>query len=278
MGLPELTILLSVYKNDNPIFLKECLDSLFIQTIIPDEILVIQEGETTVEIEQVLNSFSQKFSNLFSWEKISFQNGPLNYGLPASLNFGIEKAKFKYIGRIDTDDICMPNRVEIQKKYAAEHPDVALFGANIEEWNESMDHCISRRNVPSEHAAILKFSKWRNPFNGPTVVFKKEIALKLGGYPIVASNEDYCFWAKFLKDGYKTGNIDLPLVRMRGGDSILIRRSSKRYQLGDIMSINYLYKIRFYSFLQYVTHRILKMLIRNLPFNLFKKVYRVVLK
>ena len=271
---PKFSMLLSVYKRDNVDFLNECIESIFNQTIFPDEILIIQEGDVSKELTSVLDFWIQKFNGILKVYKIPFQNGPMGFGLPASLNYGISVANYEYIARMDTDDICVTNRIEIQKKYAYENPEVSLFGSNIEEYDQYMIKKTGNRNVPYNHSEIIKYSKYRNAFNGPTVVFKKNIAIKLGGYPIVASNEDYCFWALFILNNYKITNQDYNLVKMRGGDEILHRRSSKRYRQGEVDSLLFLKNINFFSQKMFIFHLISKFFIRRMPLFFIRKIYK----
>ena len=122
--------------------------------------------------------------------------------------------------------------------------------------------------------------KWKNPFNGPAAVFRRDVALGLGGYPIVASNEDYCFWAEFMIKGYTVGNIVESLVKMRTGRSMIPRRKSKRYRMGTIQSNSYLYSIGFFSFHHFVWHTCVNSILRRLPTSIFYllqyKIFRYV--
>ncbi len=272
-SLPAVTMLLSVYKNDQPVALDECLGSIYDQTIQPEEVLVVQEGPVSEAVEAVLDKWIAAFGTKFSLIKVPPQKGPLNFGLPASLNIGIGLAKYEYIMRMDTDDICTANRVDSQKKFAQEHPQVDLFGCHIEEFDETFSTKTGERKVPLTHASIVKMATWKNPFNGPTVVFKKSVAIELGGFPIVASNEDYCFWGLFVKAKRIMANQDEYLVKMRGGDQIVVRRSSRRYQKGEVMALKYLREIGILSTYQYYVHLIGKLVIRNLPFKAVKRIY-----
>jgi len=272
------TILLTVYSRSNAEYLDECLKSIFEQTYLPNEVLLIQEGEITIETDLIIQKWKNNFKDLFTHKIIPFQNGPMGFGLPSSLNIGIKESKFEYIIRMDTDDICDKKRVEKQLLFADNNPEIDLFGSHIIEFDEELKVETGKRIVPLSHNDIIKYSKFKNPFNGPAVVFKKDVALELGGYPIVASNEDYCFWALFIKNNKKLQNQDEYLVSMRGGDGIIDRRSSRRYRKGEIMSLKYLKAIKFFNFFEYYTHLILKTIIRNMPFVFVKFFYNKILR
>ena len=278
MNKLKISFLLSVYKNDNPVFLSQCLDSICMQTILPDEIIVVQEGEVSDEITSVINNFADIFENLFTLFKLPYQNGPMGYGLPNCLNYGIKNAIGDYIFRIDSDDICELNRVEIQKKYIIQNPSIDLFSSDVIEFDEKMLVAGKTRSLPISQNKIIKYAKFRNPFNGPSVVFRKDKAIKLGGYPNIPSNEDYCFWILFILDESNLGNINKPLVKMRGGDGIIFRRSSKRYRLGEIESIKFIYNTGFFSFSLFSFHLIFRNLFRLLNRKLILIFYKIFLR
>ena len=274
----KASILLTVYSKSSGKFLDECFKSIYDQTHLPNEVLLIQEGEIASETHDVIEKWKLKFKDIFTHKIIDFQNGPMGFGLPSSLNYGIKEAKFEYIIRMDTDDICDKTRIEKQLIFADNNPEIDLFGSHIIEFDEELKVETGRRQVPLLHNNIIKSSKFKNPFNGPAVVFKKDVALELGGYPIVASNEDYCFWALFIKKNRKLKNQDEYLVNMRGGDAIIDRRSSKRYRKGELMSLQYLRNIGFFNSYEYYAHVILKTIIRNMPFIFVKQFYNKILR
>lgn len=272
------TMLLTVFSRSNAEYLDQCMKSIFEQTYLPNEILLIQEGDITIETNLIIQKWKNNFKDLFTHKIIPFQNGPMGFGLPSSLNIGIKEAKFEYIIRMDTDDICDKKRVEKQLHFADNYPDIDLFGSHILEFDEELKIETGRRKVPLSHKSIVKSSKFKNPFNGPAVVFKKQVALELGGYPIVASNEDYCFWALFIIKNKKLQNQDEYLVNMRGGDGIIDRRSSKRYRKGELMSLRYLRKIGFFNSYEYYSHFFFKTIFRNMPFIFIKQFYNKLLR
>ena len=83
---------------------------------------------------------------------------------------------------MDSDDISVNNRIELQLKEFEKNSELVLCGTNISEFYESIDNIIGSRNVPSEYVQIIEFSKKRNPFNHPSVMFKKNIVKEVGSY------------------------------------------------------------------------------------------------
>jgi glycosyltransferase involved in cell wall biosynthesis len=269
--MPTFSALLSIYKNDKYEFVRDCIDSLINQKGAKfDEIMVIVEGQINQEI---LGYLIENKSGLIKYYILDDVRGPLNYGLPSCLNFGIYSCTSDYIVRIDSDDISTSNRlVEIQK-FTKGNPDVALFGSQIQEFDETMFFPSKKRLVPTNHSSILSYGKFRNPFNGPSVVFNRRIAVQLGGYPQVASNEDYCFWILFMKMGYIVGNIDLVLVHMRAGSELIKRRKGKRYAKGEFQSLKYLYCMGWISFPSFFFQITFRRILRLLPLKVLEFIY-----
>lgn len=277
MHSPTISFLLSVYYKDDPQVLEDCLESILHQTQTADETIIIVEGELSTELKKVLEDYKKKILNCNIMTLHSVP-GPMKFGLPACLNYGIHLSSSDYILRIDSDDINDLERVEIVKKFIAKKPNILLGGSNIIEFDENMIVAGKSRIVPENNDDILKFSKYRNPFNGPSVFFHRETAIMLGGYPLIASNEDYCFWVKFLKNKLPTYNIQKNLVKMRAGKAIIKRRSSKRYIIGEWQSIRFMYGIGHFSFTFYILQIISRTFIRLFPLKMIQLIYNSLLR
>src|ERR1035437_10171022 len=103
-------------------FLYEAIDSVLKQTFRDFEFLIIDDS--TDRSYEIAKSFSD------SRIRIIKNNPPL--GMRKSSNIGIREAKGKYIARMETDDICAPNRLEKQYRFMEEHPEVTVSGCLIE--------------------------------------------------------------------------------------------------------------------------------------------------
>lgn len=277
MPKPTISFLLSVYFRDNPKVLDACLQSILDQTDTANETIIIIEGELSNELKQVIDKFQKQINNCIV-AILDSVPGPMKFGLPACLNYGIHLSSSDYILRIDSDDINDPKRVQIIREFIHDNPDISLGSSNVIEFDENMVIEGKSRVVPEKHEEILRFAKYRNPFNGPAAFFRRESAIMLGGYPLTASNEDYCFWVKFLKYGLKTQNIPENLVKMRAGRELIKRRSSKRYIQGEWQSLRFLYGIGHFSFTLYLTHFFSRSALRLLPVNFIQYIYNSFLR
>ena len=124
----KFSVLMSVYKNEKPEYFRAALESVLSQTMMPDEIILIRDGEVPVELQNVIDSFVNGNKTLFTYIPLD-KNG----GLGNALNIGLKEAKNELVARVDTDDICVPTRFEKQVTFMIAHPDISVCGGQIYE-------------------------------------------------------------------------------------------------------------------------------------------------
>lgn len=220
MGFSVLT---SVYKNDSPAFFKEAMDSLLNQTLLPDEIILVRDGPVPPELQEVVDGYV-KDNALFHYIPLQ-KNG----GLGNALNIGLREAKHELVARMDSDDICRPDRFERQIKFYEEHPEVSVCGGQIMEFIHSPAEPVGKRSVPRSNEEIRRFLQSRNPFNHMTVMFKKSEVMKAGSYIELHLVEDYYLWCRMFLQGAVFGNLDEVLVDARIGADMYRRRGGYKY-------------------------------------------------
>lgn len=220
----EFSVLMSVYYKENPEYLKLSLDSVIKQTVPAAEIVLIKDGPLTKELDDIINQYSDKYAGLF--RVFSLEE---NVGLGKALNYGVQRCKYDLIARMDTDDIVVPERFELQVNEFIKDKELVLCGGYIAEFARDPLIISGYRKVPLTQAAILKFAKKRNPFNHMTVMFKKKAVLEAGNYQDMPYFEDYWLWVRLLQKGYAVKNIDYVLVNVRAGVDMLGRRGGWEY-------------------------------------------------
>lgn len=218
------SVLISVYKNERASNLDMALNSIENQTVQPDEIILIEDGPLTPSLETVIKKHQQK-----SKDKLKCYKFDHNMGLGYALNFGVNKCSNNIIARMDSDDISVPNRFELQLKKFESEPNLALLGGQVYEFENKIDNVVSKRWVPLNEMEIRAFLKYRNPFNHPTVMFKKNAVLNVNNYSNFKGFEDYDLWSKFIEHKYKVANLSELLVLMRTDEGLYSRRGGIRY-------------------------------------------------
>jgi len=191
----NFSVLLSLYIKEKPEFLRECLESLKNQTLPATEIVMVFDGAITPELETTVVEYTTVLP-------LKIIRLPKNVGMGNAFNEGLKHCSYEWVFRMDTDDICIPERFEKQVSFIKEHPNVILFGSHIAEFNNNINEVVSYRNVPISNKAIRNFSLFRTPFNHMTVAYKRDIAIEVGGYRAYLL-EDYNLWLRIIAKGYE---------------------------------------------------------------------------
>lgn len=223
--MTPFSIITSIYKNDKPEFVRVSLDSMLInQTVKPTEIVLVRDGLVPVTLEAVLIEYETRYPNVFNIIRLE-QNG----GLGNALKLGVETAKYDIVARMDSDDICLPNRFELQLKYMELHPNVDIIGGQMTEFIDTPNNIIGKRIVPCTNDEIYNFMKNRCALNHVTVMFRKEAVLKAGNYQDWFWNEDYYLWVRMMIAKCKFANVPNVLVNVRSGADQYARRGGRKY-------------------------------------------------
>lgn len=268
--LKKFSVLISIYYKENPICLKQSLESVFTQTLIPNEVIVVKDGPLNAELDNVINGYVSRFPLLFVIIEL-----PINKGLANALNEGMKHAKFDIIARMDTDDICIPNRFEIQVNYLLNN-DLDIVGGQIVEFSKNIEDVVSIREVPLQHDEIVRFMRFRSPFSHPTIVFKKESFELLGGYDPTIFPEDYDFFVRAYLAGFKFGNVRENVLYFRLGENLseaIKRRWGIKYAFNEIKLYKKFLKLGFYNYLDFMKVLLFKIPLRIIPFKIYSYIY-----
>lgn len=218
------SVLLSVYKNEKSAFLQQALDSMFGQTVPPNEVVLVEDGPLTDALYATLDSFTATYGNRF--KRVVNER---NLGLGLALQRGLKQCSNELVARMDTDDVSKPDRCEKQLAYFMRYPDTDVVGTWIEEFDTDIERIESVREVPAEHEEICSFLKKRCPFNHVSVMFKKSAVENAGGYMDWHYNEDYYLWIRMYMCGCRFANLPESLVSVRTGKDMFARRGGKAY-------------------------------------------------
>lgn len=267
----NFSVLLSVYKKENPLYLNEALRSIWDeQTLKPDQIVMVKDGTLTPELNKVIDRWKVKLPDIFLVVELSE-----NVGLGAALNEGLKYCKYDLVARMDTDDISLSQRFEKQVAFMEANPDISVSGGIFERWDENFSKFLDYRSFPQNNVEILKFAKWRNPLNHPCAIYRKSIVLSVGGYPPFRKSQDYALWSLMLKNDYKFANINETLLKMRYGEGFLDRRGFDYFKK-ECDVLKYQHKIQFINTYEFVRNISVHFLIRVSPKFIRKILYKCV--
>lgn len=147
---------------------------------------------------------------------------------------------------MDGDDVCVPYRLEAQVAYLDSHPEVGIAGGDIEVVDRDLRH-LSVRRYAKDAKRLIRRSFIRNPLAQPTVMLRKSVLDRIGGYdPKCERAEDYELWLRAIKKSVVLANMDKILIKYR----VLAEYSKKRdkrnwnYSIyGKIKNFNFRYPI-----------------------------------
>ncbi len=266
--------LLSLYYKESPIYLKQCFESIWDnQTFRPSEIVLVLDGPIGSELQVCVDSWQHKIGSVLKIIPLAE-----NVGLGKALNEGLKHCSNDWVFRMDTDDICTPDRFEKQVAFIQQNPDIVLFSGQVIEFDQNISDANVLKTVPIGFDEIKKFAQKRCPFNHMAVAYKKSIIEKIGGYQHHLFMEDYNLWLRVIGAGYQVGNLSDVIVYARVGNGMHARRKGYQY----IKSEKQLLKLKKELKLQNPIHANMLFLIRSvfrlMPSSMLGKIYNTFLR
>lgn len=260
----KYSVLMSLYKKENPEYLRIAIDSMLNQTVAPDEIVLVEDGPLTDDLYAVLDEYPM----------LHRVKNETNLGLGLALNVGLKECRNELVARMDTDDCSKPDRCEKQLQRFLEKPYLAIVGSHIDEFIGDTSNVVSQRIVPTTSEEIYKFAKKRSAFNHPVVMYSKTAVLENNGYADLKRNQDVDLFGRMLFNGYKAENIDEALLWFRSSDELAKRRKSWQNTWSYIATIRNFWKMGYSSFSDYAIVGIAQTGMYLMPIKLQNYLYK----
>ncbi len=199
---PLVSVLMPVYKTAP--YLREAMDSILSQSFTDFELIVLNDCSPD-NADEILDSYHDP--------RIVRYTGERNVGLSNVLNVGIELSRGRYIARMDSDDLSLPERFRVQIDYLEEHPEIdlvsvgmQLFGEKDEIWIREQDPEKVKINALFHSPVLHASSVWRkHRFEENGLRFRQEMV----------PAEDYDLWTRALIKGLKLVNLPMVLYKYR---------------------------------------------------------------
>jgi glycosyltransferase involved in cell wall biosynthesis len=214
----QLSVLLPVWAADRPDFLTEAfVSTVDSQTRRPDQVVVVRDGP-------VAGGLAKRIEELAAASAVAVDvvELPRNVGLGPALDAGLRACRHPIVARMDADDISLPHRFAVQLPIICAGADIV--GSGLLEFDTDPDHVVGRRIPRTDPTAIRRRARTATPFHHPTVMYRRELVLSVGGYTDFALMEDYLLWAKLILAGARVANLAAPLVKYRVGAGAYARR------------------------------------------------------
>ncbi|NGZ15554.1 glycosyltransferase [Vibrio aestuarianus] len=214
----KISVLMSLYKKESPSFLRLSLVSLVNQTRLPDQVVIVFDGPVGGALEQIVD----EYAGILPITKVKLDQ---NAGLAQALNKGLANCSGDLVARMDTDDICLPERLEKQEHYITSNRlDIVGTAASVVDFTGEV---TGVRVNPERHEDIVG-KLWCNPFIHPSVMFVKASLEKIGAYDSgLRRRQDYELWFRAAKNGLRFGNLQDKLIEYRFDQHTLQKQSPK---------------------------------------------------
>ena len=271
--MEKYSVLMSVYYKENPLWLKESIESMLNQTVRCDEFIIVKDGKLTDELNNIIEKYVKEHKGLFKIIELKE-----NQGLGIALKIGMENCKNEFVARMDSDDYSVPERCEKELKMFEKNPNLHIIGSNIAEFIDDIENVVSYRELPINDKEIKQFAKRRNPFGHPSVMFRKSKVMEAGNYRNYYLCEDYDMWIRMIKHNANCLNFKEILVYMRVSKDFYKRRGGIKYLKTILKFKREQYKSGFYSLKDYIISSTASIAICLMPNTLRDLIYRKLLR
>ena len=269
----EYTVAMSVYAGEKPANLAASLQSMFEQTVPCAELILCCDGELTPALDEVIARYTALFGG-----RMRVLRSSRHVGVGACANAALKAARTEMIVKMDADDISLPERCEKQLRLMEEEPALDMCGAFLEEFDDITGEPISVKAVPEASAEIRRYARRRNPFNNPTLVYRKNAALAAGGYAVKGRCEDYDLVVRMLMSGSEGANIPEVLLRYRVTAGNMERRRNLANTRGFIEVRYKIYNAGFSSLTDFLIPCAAQIMLFLMPKKITKIFYDILRK
>jgi glycosyltransferase involved in cell wall biosynthesis len=256
---PLVSVVMAIHDSVNIEYLKKSINSILNQTLTSKELFFILDGVCSHDKIDYLENIKSKYSGIYIFHLDE------NRGPAMARNLAIKNSKAKYIAVMDSDDISLPNRLEVEVEFMEKNRDVSVVGSACQVINED-DEVTGYRFLPDTPKKLLNYAPFFCPLNNPTILARSEIFLNFKYKNEYRYGEDHRLWLEILAAGYKIANINEPLLKYRVCSNLYKRRVGYHKAKTDFLNRMYALIITPYYKMPFViTFAVLIALTRFLP-------------
>jgi glycosyltransferase involved in cell wall biosynthesis len=264
------SLLMAVYAGDRPDFVRRAFcSSVHEQLRRPDEVVLVQDGPVSPELEATL-------VGLCAGAPVPVTRVHLtdNCGLASAMQAGLAACRYDVVARMDADDVSLPGRFAVQLPEVEAGAD--LVGAALLEIGEDEHDVRGERIPPTTPALIARTARLHDPFNHPTVVYRRSAVAAAGGYEHLALMEDYWLFVRMIASGAKVANCAQPLVMYRVATGAYDRRGGLDLLRSELALQARFLRSGFVTRREYLRNVTVRGLYRLVPTAVRRPAYRLI--
>lgn len=219
-----ISVLMCVY-NTPTAYLKEAVESIRNQTYRNLEFVIVDDASTDRDVIRYLETIKCED------DRITLIRNQSNQGLTKSLNIGLPYCHGKYIARMDSDDVSMPDRLLRQADYMEKHPGIALLGSNIIVFGDGIDE--KDESLPVDDSDDFELYRIRSLIRHsgpphPTFLFRSSFLNnnRIEYREDILKAQDYGIMTDIMRSGGKIRKLRDSLLRYRVHSGQITRTSN----------------------------------------------------
>ncbi len=265
---PKLAVIMSLYISDILPYVSFAVESILNQTFSKFDFYIQFDGAVHKDVDDYLSGIQDERVKIFRRNE--------NKGLAQSLNdllAIVMPLGYKYIARMDADDISLPERFEKQIAFMDNHPETDCLGTWAVEIKSDGSEFF-RKKMPETHEECWKQFMIRDCVIHPTVMFRRSFIEKAGLYSLdTYFGEDTMMWANGFSNGCRFANLPEFLFKFRMNDEFFDRRRGWKHAKGILTLRWRVNKMLHYPAKAYV-YAVAYALAKMMPTKILNLIYR----
>lgn len=243
----SVSVLMTTYHGEQASRLARSLESIYVQTTQPNELVLVVDGGIDTAQEDVVARYG--VDNRVPMRVVRLDK---NQGLGSALKVGLRYCNCDWIMRMDSDDIATPDRLEAQLAFLERHPEYDLVGGWSEEFFEDAPD-TRLKTAPTDCSQLVRALRLRNVIVHPSVLMRTHTVRQVGGYdgrfPLL---EDWDLFTRMAMADAKLIVLPRVVIRVSTGHQQAARRGGWTRSRSDIRFRTHLWRQKFISFPWYV--------------------------
>lgn len=224
MTIPAVSVVMPAFNASSHIRL--AIESILDQNLNDFELIIVNDGST-----DETRLISEAMAALDSRIVIVNQD---NSGIAVAINNAIQIARAPLIARMDSDDIAMPNRLEKQVGYLAEHLETALVSCSFVPFTDPSSPSQAPVHLPPDHSCIYATLAFCSPICHPGVLARREVFTRFAYRPGITA-EDHDLWCRAIHC-FRFANLTEPLLLYRRHEGSVSMRKARRLKWSTLRS------------------------------------------